>query len=59
MSDIMGVLAMDAEDFKYLDAAKAKAGNHPDEWIPLYTKLRQADKKQKALAMANYQGGQE
>jgi type IV secretion system protein VirB4 len=45
MGDVMGVLAMAAEDFKYLEAAKAQVGDHPDEWIPLYKKLRQADSK--------------
>jgi len=45
MSDVIGVLAMAAEDFKYLDSAKKQAGQHPDEWIPLYKKLRLADNK--------------
>ncbi len=45
MTDVIGVLAMAAEDFKYLDAAKKQVGEHPDEWIPLYKKLRFADNK--------------
>ena len=40
MGDDIAVLAMDAEDFKYLDAAKAQAGTHPDQWVPLYKVLR-------------------
>ena len=40
MGDDIAVLAMSAEDFKYLDAAKLEAGNHPDAWVPVYKRLR-------------------
>lgn len=40
MGDDIAVLAMAAEDFKYLDAAKSQAGKHPDAWIPIYKQLR-------------------
>lgn len=54
MGDIISVLAMAAEDFKYLDAAKAEVGEQPDDWIPLYVKLRSAgNKKVAALSFQN------
>ncbi|MDG5824335.1 hypothetical protein MRX58_12465 (plasmid) [Xylella fastidiosa subsp. pauca] len=40
MADDIAVLAMDAADFKYLEAAKAQAGTHPDQWVPVYKALR-------------------
>lgn len=46
MGDEIAVLAMDAEDFPYLDAAKRTKGNHPDSWIPEYRVLRKAGRKQ-------------
>ncbi|MDQ1817820.1 transporter [Massilia sp. CCM 9210] len=42
--DYIPVLAMAQEDFKYLDAAKAEVGNHPDAWVPFFIKLRRAGK---------------
>src|SRR5262249_37250261 len=36
MGDDIAVLAMAAEDFPILEAAKAQAGAHPDQWVPLY-----------------------
>lgn len=48
MGDVIAVLAMAAEDFKFLDAAKKQVGSHPDDWIPLYTKLRSAESKKVA-----------
>ncbi len=33
MAEDIAVLAMDAADFKYLEAAKAQAGAHPDQWV--------------------------
>lgn len=49
MGDIISVLAMAAEDFKYLDAAKSQVGNNPDSWIPLYVKLRTVGIKKAAV----------
>ncbi len=40
MKDDIAILAMAAEDFPYLEAAKAQAGRHPDQWVPVYKKLR-------------------
>lgn len=40
MAEDIAVLAMDAADFKYLEAAKAQAGAHPDQWVPAYKALR-------------------
>lgn len=40
LGDDIAVLAMAAEDFQYLDAAKAEAGSHPDQWVPVYKRLR-------------------
>lgn len=40
MGDDIAVLAMAAEDFPFLEAAKAQAGSHPDNWIPVYKELR-------------------
>jgi type IV secretion system protein VirB4 len=40
MGDDMAILAMADEDFKYLDRAKNAVGDNPDEWIPVYTRLR-------------------
>ena len=40
MGDDIAVLAMAAEDFQYLNEAKAQAGKNPDAWIPLYKQLR-------------------
>ncbi|HHW4683324.1 MAG TPA: transporter, partial [Xylella sp.] len=45
MSEDIAVLAMDAEDFRYLDAAKAQAGTHPDQWVPVYQTLRKEGRK--------------
>lgn len=42
MGDDIAVLAMAAEDFQYLDAAKKEAGSNPDMWIPAYKRLRKA-----------------
>lgn len=56
MGDVMSVLAMAAEDFKYLEAAKKRMGNNPDEWVPMYKKLRQDDRKQKIIQSTNHQG---
>jgi type IV secretion system protein VirB4 len=36
----IAVLAMAAEDFPLLEAAKAQAGDHPDAWVPVYKDLR-------------------
>lgn len=40
MGDDIAVLAMAAEDFTFLEAAKAQAGSHPDQWVPAYKALR-------------------
>jgi type IV secretion system protein VirB4 len=40
------VLAMAKDDFPFLEAAKKQAGNHPDDWIPLYKKLRREGQAQ-------------
>lgn len=40
MGEDIAVLAMAAEDFQFLEAAKQKVGNDPDLWIPLYKELR-------------------
>lgn len=40
MSDDIAVLAMAAEDFPFLEEAKKQAGDHPDDWVPLYKTLR-------------------
>jgi type IV secretion system protein VirB4 len=40
MGDDIAVLAMAAEDFPVLEAAKAQAGAHPDQWVPVYKELR-------------------
>lgn len=40
MGDDIAVMAMAAEDFAFLHAAKEQVGNHPDAWIPVYKKLR-------------------
>jgi type IV secretion system protein VirB4 len=40
MGDDIAVLAMAAEDFPYLNAAKKQAGTDPDKWVPLYKTLR-------------------
>ncbi|MDD2892532.1 MAG: hypothetical protein PHF20_01265 [Halothiobacillaceae bacterium] len=56
MSDVMSVLAMAAEDFKYLEEAKRRMGEHPDEWVPMYKKLRLSDRKQKAVASLTTEG---
>jgi len=56
MSDIISVLAMSAEDFKYLDAAKSQVGEEPDNWIPLYVKLRTSGLKSAAVLSYQTQG---
>lgn len=45
--DDIAVLATAQEDFQYIEAAKLEAGNNPDNWIPVYQKLRR-EGKQKA-----------
>jgi type IV secretion system protein VirB4 len=45
MGDIIAVLAMAAEDFPFLEAAKKQCGNEPDAWIPVYTELRKSGLK--------------
>ena len=40
MGDDIAVLAMAAEDFPLLEAAKAQAGQHPDQWVPAFKALR-------------------
>jgi type IV secretion system protein VirB4 len=49
LGEYIAVFAMAAEEFPLLEEAKARAGNHPDEWIPVYQSLRKAwkDKKNK------------
>ncbi|MRD49387.1 transporter [Caenimonas koreensis DSM 17982] len=42
MGDDIAVLAMAAEDFPILEAAKAQAGTHPDQWVPVYKAMRRA-----------------
>jgi type IV secretion system protein VirB4 len=42
LGEYIAVLAMAAEDFAYLDAAKAEVGTHPDAWVPRYSELRKA-----------------
>lgn len=50
MGDDIAVLAMAAEDFPYLEEAKAQAGTHPDQWVPLYKKLRAAGRTKGLMA---------
>ena len=40
MGEYIAVMAMAQDDFKYLDAAKAQVGEHPDAWVPVYIDLR-------------------
>ena len=40
MADDIAVLAMAAEDFPFLEAAKRQAGDDPDAWVPVYKALR-------------------
>ena len=40
LGDDIAVMAMAKADFAYLDEAKAQVGNNPDNWIPLYKRLR-------------------
>lgn len=40
LGDDIAVMAMAKSDFQYLDEAKAQVGNNPDDWIPLYKRLR-------------------
>ena len=40
MGDDIAVMALAAEDFPFLEAAKAQAGKNPDSWIPVYKELR-------------------
>lgn len=40
MGDDIAVLAMAADEFPILEAAKAQAGTHPDQWVPAYKELR-------------------
>lgn len=42
LGDFIAVMAMAADDFPYLDAAKTQAGAHPDAWVPLFTEMRNA-----------------
>ena len=48
MGEDIAVLAMSAEDFKFLDAAKDQVGNHPDDWVPAYKELRRTGNKKVA-----------
>jgi len=48
LGEYIAVFAMAAEEFPLLEAAKAQAGNHPDDWIPVYHALRARAKKQQA-----------
>lgn len=40
MPDDIAVLAMAADDFPLLEAAKAQAGSDPDAWVPVFKALR-------------------
>ena len=46
MGDDIAVFAMAAEDFEIFEAAKSQAGNHPDQWVPLYKSLRREVRQQ-------------
>ena len=43
--DDIPVLAMALDEFPYLEEAKAKAGSHPDAWVPVYKELRKIGKE--------------
>jgi type IV secretion system protein VirB4 len=44
-AEYIPVFAMAAEDFPLLETAKARAGDDPDDWIPLYQQLRRSQAK--------------
>jgi type IV secretion system protein VirB4 len=45
MGDDIAVLAMAQDDFPLLEAAKAQAGHHPDQWVPAFKELRARSRK--------------
>lgn len=49
MQEYISVLAMAAEDFPYLEAAKAQKGQNPDDWVPVYQELRRIGREKQAL----------
>jgi type IV secretion system protein VirB4 len=51
-AEYIPVFAMAAEDFPLLEAAKAEAGTHPDAWVPVYQRLRQARSQEKQRQLA-------
>ena len=46
MEEDIAVLAMSAEDFPILEAAKQQTSNDPDDWVPAYKKMRREFKNQ-------------
>lgn len=56
MGDDIAVLAMAAEDFPILDAAKAQAGSHPDQWVPAYKILRKKAREKSSQIIVNKEG---
>lgn len=50
-AEYVPVFAMAAEDFPLLEEAKARAGNAPDDWIPVYQALRKARNEKQKIAV--------
>ena len=42
LEDYIAVMAMAADDFTHLEAAKAQVGDDPDAWVPVFTQMRKA-----------------